>query len=215
MSETETTQSLVPDPGQEALDIPEPPADAQAAEDSLAAESATPYDTLNEEELRVALAELTQAHDTLTQAHTELAEQKAATEVEMLRMAADFQNARKRLDRLAQEQTDRARQRFAGRIIAVLDDLELALDNRPDTVVDNDASWVQGIEQIHAKIRKVLENEGVRLIEAAGLFDPSQHEAVQQLESADHESGEIVDTVRPGYMFKDQVLRPAMVRIAS
>ncbi len=178
-------------------------------------ESCSPYDELNEEELRDTVAELVQVHEVLKQEKAELAEQKAAVEVELQRMAADFQNARKRLDRLAQEQVERASQRFAGKIIAVMDDLELALANRPPAVLDSNEPWLQGIEQIRTKIRKVLEEEGVTLIESTGAFDPGQHEAVQQLESESHESGEIVDTVRPGYMFKDQVLRPAMVRIAS
>ncbi len=197
-------------------DLPEEPGEpADSAPEPLAEDTQDPYATLNEEELRATLIEMTAAHAAAIQATEDLAVQKAATEVEMQRMAADFQNARKRLDRLAQEQVDRATQRFAAKILAVLDDLELALANSPAAIADSHQSWLQGIEQIHAKIGKVMGEAGVTPIKATGAFDPGRHEAVQQLESADHESGEIVDTVRTGYMFKEQVLRPAMVRIAS
>ena len=212
---SETTPSLTKDDVPEEIDAPETDTAEVAEAETPEAELPSPYASLNEEELREALIEMAQAQEAAVQEKADLAVQKAATEVEMQRMAADFQNARKRLDRLAQEQVDRATQRFASKILAVLDDLELALDNQPATVADSDEPWLQGIAQIHTKIRKVLAEEGVTPIEAAGAFDPNKHEAVQQLESADHESGEIVDALRAGYMFKDRVLRPAMVRIAS
>lgn len=147
---------------------------------------------------------------------TEALDTKAeASEREIQRMAAEFQNARKRLDRTAQARIDNASQSLAEKFLPVLDDLELALGNVPAEVREHGESFVQGVQHIHGKIQGLLANAGIEPMEPSGQFDPNLHEAMQQIPSADHESGEIIEVMRTGYRIRDQVLRPAMVRVAA
>lgn len=134
---------------------------------------------------------------------------------EIQRMAAEFQNARKRLDRTAQDRIDNASQSLAEKFLPVLDDLELALGNVPAEVREHGESFVQGVQQIRGKILKILATAGIEPMEPSGQFDPNLHEAMQQVASEDHESGAIVDVMRTGYRIRDKVLRPAMVRVAA
>ena len=134
---------------------------------------------------------------------------------EIQRMAAEFQNARKRLDRTAQDRIDNASQSLAEKFLPVLDDLELALGNVPAEVREHGESFVQGVQQIHGKILKILATAGIEPMESSGQFDPNLHEAMQQVASEDHESGAIIDVMRAGYRIRDKVLRPAMVRVAA
>ena len=134
---------------------------------------------------------------------------------EIQRMAAEFQNARKRLDRTAQDRIDNASQSLAEKFLPVLDDLELALGHVPAEVREHGGSFVQGVQQIRGKILKVLATAGIEPMEPSGQFDPNLHEAMQQVASEDHESGAIIDVMRTGYRIRDKVLRPAMVRVAE
>jgi molecular chaperone GrpE len=95
-----------------------------------------------------------------------------------------------------------------------MDDLDLALAECPQ---DGDGvEWAQGIELIYRKLLTILENEGVEPLEAEGhIFDPNIHEAVSQEESPDHESGQIIEVIKKGYLIGERVLRPAKVRVAS
>ena len=97
------------------------------------------------------------------------------------------------------------------RFLPVLDDLERALQNRPD-----DSAWASGIELIKRKLQAIMESEGLQRIEAEGMaFDPNFHEAIS-FESADGlESGRVIAVVQNGYMLGDHVVRPAMVRVAK
>lgn len=130
------------------------------------------------------------------------------------RERADFSNYKKRLEK---EQAQ-IRQTITGEVIkkylVILDDLDRALKNRP---TDGDgAAWAKGIELIEQKLKTILDQEGILPVaEAKGEFDPTCHEAISSEESADHESGEIIEVLQQGYKMPDgRVLRPAMVRVA-
>lgn len=130
------------------------------------------------------------------------------------RERADFSNYKKRMDR---EQAQ-IRQTITGEVIkkylVILDDISLALKNRPN---DGDgAAWSQGIELIAQKLETILEQEGIQTVaEEKGEFDPTCHEAISSEESAEHESGEIIEVMQQGYRMPDgRVLRPAIVRVA-
>ncbi len=126
------------------------------------------------------------------------------------RAVAEFQNYKKRMDR--DRESDKAIMKgdLVKRVLPVLDDLERALQNRPE-----EDPWTSGIELIKRKLQSLLEAEGLKRIEAEGaLFDPNFHEAISY-ESADGmESGRIIGVVQNGYMLGDYVVRPAMVRVA-
>lgn len=199
---------------QEATDAADAVAEPEVAATEEAA-PASPFAHLAPEELLPALDKAAEANAQLERDKQALAERVAAAEAEIQRMAADFQNARKRLDRFAQERIDSAALRFAAQMLPVLDDLELALANAPDAVQATEAAWLKGLVQINEKTLKLLREEGIEPIDASGAFDPNLHEAVQQIDSAEHEPGHIVDALRTGYKSRDKVLRPALVRIAQ
>ena len=130
------------------------------------------------------------------------------------RARAEFANYKKRVTRDQEE----ARMRIAGetltKYLGVIDDLERALKERPPD--GEAAAWAEGIELIYRKMYGVLETEGVQIIDADGEhFDPTLHEAISHDESEDHEEGEVIEVVQPGYRMGDRVLRPAMVRVAK
>ncbi|MFV2044710.1 MAG: nucleotide exchange factor GrpE [Anaerolineales bacterium] len=130
------------------------------------------------------------------------------------RARAEFANYKKRVTRDQEE----ARMRIAGetltKYLGVIDDLERALKERPPD--GEAAAWAEGIELIYRKMYGVLETEGIEIIDADGEhFDPTLHEAISHDESEDHEEGEVIEVVQPGYRMGDRVLRPAMVRVAK
>ncbi|NPA92997.1 MAG: nucleotide exchange factor GrpE [Chloroflexi bacterium] len=131
------------------------------------------------------------------------------------RERAAFANFRKRVEQ-QQEQTRRdITASIVKRYLEVLDDLELALKNRPTE--GEGAAWAEGIELIYRKMLAILEAEGVKPIPAEpGMpFDPRFHEAITHEPHDEHGSEEIIEVVRQGYMIGDQVLRPALVRVAQ
>ena len=74
---------------------------------------------------------------------------------------------------------------------------------------------IAGFALIHKELHKFLEKHGVTEIKEVAEFDPNLHEAIMNVESADHQSGAIVQVLQKGYMFKGQVLRPAKVSVAK
>jgi molecular chaperone GrpE len=127
------------------------------------------------------------------------------------RAVAEFQNYKKRVDRDREMEKAIMKGDLIKRVLPVLDDLERALQNRPE----GDA-WGDGIELIKRKMQSILEVEGLRRIDVDGAqFDPNFHEAISY-ESADGlDSGVVIAVVQNGYMLGDYVVRPAMVRVAK
>ena len=153
-----------------------------------------------------------QKHAEEAEARAREFEAKAAENLDgWQRAVAEFQNYKKRIDR--DRESDKAIMKgdLIKRVLPVLDDLERALQNRPE----GDA-WGNGIELIKRKLQAILEAEGLKRIEAEGAaFDPNFHEAITY-ESADgQESGRVIAVVQNGYMLGDYVVRPAMVRVAK
>jgi len=129
------------------------------------------------------------------------------------RSRAEFANYKKRKEK---EQAD-SYQYMKGEIIKqyleITDDLERALNNRTEEI--NIAEWASGIELIYRKMLKILESEGIDVMETEdGLFDPNLHEAISSEQSEQFESGEIIEVIKKGYMINERVLRPAQVRVA-
>ena len=100
------------------------------------------------------------------------------------------------------------------RYLGVMDDLERALTKAPED--EACAEWVAGIELIYAKLKAILEAEGVETIEAEGeRFDPNYHEAISYEENDEFEGGSIIEVTQKGYKLGNRILRPAMVRVAK
>ncbi len=129
------------------------------------------------------------------------------------RMAAEFQNSRRRLETQVQDEIERASTHLLRRLLPVIDDFDLAFAHVP-AEIEAGAAWVDGFRQIQKKLHTVLADEGVEVIPGEGEFDPSLHEAVSGEPSDDVPSGHIIGTLRAGYTYKGKVLRPALVRVA-
>ena len=132
------------------------------------------------------------------------------------RARAEFANYRKRVEREQEE----ARSRIAGetllRVLAIIDDLDRALRDRPAEGEGEAAAWAEGIELIYRKFQALLEAEGIQVIQAEGqAFDPALHEALSHEESEAHDEGQVIEVVQRGYRIGDRVLRPALVRVAK
>jgi len=130
------------------------------------------------------------------------------------RARAEFANYRKRVER----EQDEARSRIAGetllRVLAIMDDLDRALRDRPAEA--EAAAWAEGIDLIYRKFQALLEAEGIQLIQAEGqAFNPALHEALSHEESEAHDEGQVIEVVQRGYRIGDRVLRPALVRVAK
>jgi molecular chaperone GrpE len=126
------------------------------------------------------------------------------------RAVAEFQNYKKRIDRDRENDKAIMKGDLIKRVLPVLDDLQRALQNRPE----GDA-WANGIELIQRKLQQILESEGLKRIEAEGAdFDPNFHEAISYEAADGLESGRVIAVVQNGYMLGDYVVRPAMVRVA-
>ncbi|WP_423407451.1 nucleotide exchange factor GrpE [Heyndrickxia sp. MSNUG] len=129
-----------------------------------------------------------------------------------LRLQADFDNFRRR-SRIELEASAKYRAQ------SVITDLLPAIDNFDRAMkmeVDNEQakSLMQGVEMVYRSLLDALKNEGVEVIEAVGKeFDPHLHQAVMQAEDENYGSNIVVEEFQKGYMLKDRVIRPAMVKV--
>ena len=129
------------------------------------------------------------------------------------RSAADFANYKRRTDEERATLAQFSNALLIGKVLAVLDDFDRALDNVPADAHD---PWVEGVRLTERKLRSVLESEGVTPIEAVGQpFDPNLHEAVVHEETADQPDNQVIGELQRGYRLHDRVIRPSLVRVAN
>ena len=129
-----------------------------------------------------------------------------------LRLAADFDNLKKRSRQEQLETIKHASAELISRLLPGLDDLHKALDHKPEGL---DEAWVKGVELSVRKLEEALGAHGLEAIDAAGKpFDPSVHEAIGHEESAEHPEDTVMQVLRPGYRIRDRVVRPALVKVA-
>jgi len=132
------------------------------------------------------------------------------------RARAELANFKRRTEAQRAEMTLSANAGLLTKLLPILDDLQLALENKPNELSAAGQEWSEGIALISHKFLSVLENVGVKPIETAGTtFDPNVHEAISYEPNPDFESGQIIAQVRPGYLLGERVLRPSMVRVAQ
>ncbi|WP_342432366.1 nucleotide exchange factor GrpE [Neobacillus sp. FSL H8-0543] len=129
-----------------------------------------------------------------------------------LRLQADFDNFRRRT-RLDSEASEKYRaQKLAANMLPALDNFERALKLDADN--EQTKSLLQGMDMVYRSLIDALKSEGVEQIEAVGKeFDPHFHQAVMQGEDEDYGSNIVTEEFQKGYMIKDRVLRPAMVKV--
>jgi molecular chaperone GrpE len=147
-------------------------------------------------------------HDNKTE--SELAELKDRH----LRLAAEFDNYRKRSTRERAELADRAQASFVSKLLDVLDDLDRLVASDAGTPLP---TLREGLSAVDRKLWKQLQEAGVERIDPAGEpFDPALHEAVSTTPALDHSQDQMVSaTFQPGYRFKGTLVRPARVQVYS
>ena len=154
-----------------------------------------------------------QMHDELEE-NTELekCQQDAAMWKEQTaRIFADFDNYKKRMERDQVSWIQTAQLSILKDLLSVVDNFDRALQGKNVASADLYA----GIEMIYKSVMQLLNKYGVKEFANYQAFDPELHEAVMDIESADHQSGQIVQVLEKGFMIKDKVLRPAKVIIAK
>ena len=130
----------------------------------------------------------------------------------LLRRQADFENYRKRIEKERTDDSKRATARVIEGLIPIIDGFEHALAAHGAKEYEN---YRRGFELIYKQLVENVTKLGAERIDPVGKqFDPHQHQAMDRLETNDHEDGTVVQTFQPGYVFHGRVLRPAMVRVA-
>lgn len=138
----------------------------------------------------------------------------------MLRTLAEMENLRRRSEREMADTRQYAVANFARDMLTVSDNLRRALDAVPaEPQKGSDpalAALIEGVEVTERGLAQTLQKFGVRPIEAKGeKFDPSHHQAMFELETAEVPAGTVAEVVQTGYLIGERVLRPAMVGVAK
>lgn len=161
------------------------------------------------------LAELlSRKNEMLQQMEKKLSEAEQAIarkEDRLLRLAAEFENYRKRTSREWELHKQQANADLMTSLLGVLDDFDRAFEAAEGA----DDHFREGISLIRASLLEALSRSGLEPIEAHGReFDPQYHEAMGEMESETVEKGHVAEVVQKGYMLKDQVLRPSRVIVS-
>lgn len=129
-----------------------------------------------------------------------------------LRTLADFKNYQRRIERDGNRLAEAGKRDIMLPLLDIVDDLEKALQ----CAKGDEHAVVRGVRLIHHKCLALLEAHGVRPFESVGTpFDPHRHEAIAVADQEDREPGTVVDELRRGYLWKNELLRAAQVRVAE
>ncbi len=133
----------------------------------------------------------------------------------LLRLQADFENTRKRLEKEKQDFTRFANEGIIIELLNTLDDLERAVELAESHHQDLPA-FLKGVEMILVHLYEMLKEHGVKPIEAMGkLFDPTVHEALMQAEDNAVPEHTVIEELQKGYLLNDRVIRTAKVKVAK
>ena len=131
---------------------------------------------------------------------------------DLQRVAAEFENYRKRAVREQADFATRATERLVKELLPVLDDLERALEA---AAAHEEAKLEEGVQLVQRALAAALKREGLVEIAADGPFDPHVHEALLSRPAEDAEPGTVLEVLQKGYRLGDRVLRPARVIVAE
>jgi len=136
---------------------------------------------------------------------------QAPVDDRLLRLAADFENYKKRAARERSEYVALANERLIAELLPILDDLERALSAAEQ---HQEAQLEEGVRLVHRSLAALLERHGVTPIETDGQFDPHVHEALLS-QPSEAKEGAVLDVVQKGYKLGERVVRPARVVVAA
>ena len=130
------------------------------------------------------------------------------------RSAAEFSNYKKRMDKERGEYTQFANAMLLGKLLEVMDGFDAAFKAIPEKF--RGEAWVEGIRLVEQKLKRVLDSEGLKPIEAEGKdFDPNYHEAMYYEPTPGQPEGRVIGEFQRGYTLGERVLRPARVKVAK
>jgi molecular chaperone GrpE len=148
----------------------------------------------------------------------QLAREKQDNWDRLLRTTADLDNLRKRSRRELDDARTEARTKVLREMLPVMDNLERAMEHAQSetTGTGGAASVIEGVKLVLRQFAQALERCDVVAVEAVGKpFDPNLHEAISQVESAEHAPGSVVQALQKGYTIGNRLLRPALVVVAK
>lgn len=147
------------------------------------------------------------------EAKEEKKEEDEELQARYLRLAADFQNFKRRAEKERKDIYAYANEGLMAELLSVLDNFERGLAVSEETA---GKGMLEGMQMIFKQLLGVLEKNGLKEIEALGLdFDPNFHNAVMMAPSEDYESGKVAEVLQKGYTLNGRVLRPSMVKVAE
>jgi molecular chaperone GrpE len=140
----------------------------------------------------------------------QLLAERADLQDRLRRSLADFDNARKRFEQQRSDFVQFAASDLVLNLLPVLDDFERALK-----VETSDHKYAKGVELIYQRLFETLKRMGLEPFDSTGKsFDPNLHQAVERVQTNEHEDQAVLGEFQRGYNFKGKLLRPAMVKVA-
>jgi molecular chaperone GrpE len=131
-----------------------------------------------------------------------------------LKVHAEYENTRKRLEKEKWEHLKFANEDIISRLFPIVDNFDMALGAMEKA--EDKTAVMDGIKLVQKEFHRILEENGVEKIETVGKqFDPHVHEAVLAVETDERPDGEIIEEVRAGYLLNGRLLRPAQVKVAK
>lgn len=131
---------------------------------------------------------------------------------QLLRLQADFMNFRRRADKERESAIVYGTECLVCDILPSIDNFQRALESEKE----KESGFYKGVEMIYQELIKKLKENGVEEIKALGEdFDPNFHNAVFMEESNEYEPGKVTEVLQTGYILKDKVIRPTMVKVAK
>ena len=138
----------------------------------------------------------------------------ADNEEKYKRLLAEFENARQRNEKETKKMYDFRAKDSLEKLLPVVDNFERALASIPEE--DKNRAFEQGVDMIYKQLMAAFESIGVKPMNAEGTqFDPEFHNAVIHIEDENYGENTVVEEMQKGYMYKDQVLRHSMVKVAN
>ncbi|MCF6137981.1 nucleotide exchange factor GrpE [Pseudalkalibacillus berkeleyi] len=145
---------------------------------------------------------------------TEIEQELDEIKNRLLRTQADYDNFRRRTREEKEAAAKYRAQSIVEGLLPVIDNFERALSM--EAAEEQNESLLQGMKMVYNQLIEALKNEGVEEVDAVGAeFDPHLHQAVMQVQEDDHEDNTVVEVLQKGYVLKDRVIRPAMVKVNS
>lgn len=186
----------------------------QAAQNEQQQQENATYEAPSAETAESGAAEASEPQDAVQEELEQAKKLAEENHQRFLRTQADFDNFRRRTQKEKEDFAKYASLKLIEQLLPVIDNFERALLASKENK-DYDA-LAKGIDMTFRQLSQVLAAEGLTAMETVGTpFNPEFHQAIMQVESDEYEEGIIVEEVQKGYMLKDKVLRPAMVKVSS